>query len=73
MWYSVTAYESEREEFQAMLQEDKAKLQREKDQLLIEKTMVKEAINTTYLSVPGLAQEEQELVKAQVVKLTETI
>jgi hypothetical protein len=42
-WYCVTTYENEKEEFQAMLQEDKVKLQREKEQFLAEWTMVKEA------------------------------
>jgi hypothetical protein len=40
----VTAYESERDEFQEMLEEDKEKIQREKDQLLVEKTAVKEVV-----------------------------
>jgi hypothetical protein len=71
--YCVTTYENEKEEFQAMLQEDKVKLQREKDQFLAEQTTVKEAVNKACRSVPGLAQEEQESVEVQVVKLAETI
>jgi hypothetical protein len=67
--YSVTTYESEREEFRAMLQEEKVKLKREKEQLLTEKTVFKEALNKSCRFVPGLAHEEQELVEAQVVKL----
>jgi hypothetical protein len=43
--YCVTAYENEKEEFWAMLQEDKAKLQRENEKLLAERAMVKEAVN----------------------------
>jgi chromosome segregation ATPase len=72
-WYSVATYESEREEFQAMLQEEKSQLQREKEQLLTEWAMVKEVVSKACHSVPGLAQEEQESVEAQVVKLAETI
>jgi hypothetical protein len=30
-WYNVATYESEREEFQVMLQEEKFQLQREKE------------------------------------------
>jgi hypothetical protein len=51
--YSVAAYESEREEFWAMLQEDNAKLQREKEQLLAEGAIVKEAVSKSCHSVPG--------------------
>jgi hypothetical protein len=71
--YCVTAYENEKDEFWVMLEEDKVKIQREKDQLLAEKTAVKEAVNKTLHSVPGLAQEEHESVEVQVVKLAETI
>jgi hypothetical protein len=35
--------------------------------------MVKEVVNKSCHSVPGLAQEEHESVEVQVVKLTETI
>jgi hypothetical protein len=56
-----------------MLEEDKVKIQREKDQLLMEQTVVKEAVNKSLRSVPGLAQEEQESVEIQVVKLAEAI
>jgi hypothetical protein len=34
--YCVTTYENEKDEFWAMLEEDKVKIQREKDQLLAE-------------------------------------
>jgi hypothetical protein len=56
--YSVTAYENEREEFQAMLQEDKEKLQREIEQFLAEHIVVKEVVNTARRFVPVLTQEE---------------
>jgi predicted nucleic acid-binding Zn-ribbon protein len=51
VWYCVTTYENERDEFWAMLEEDKEKIQREKDQLLAEKTAVKEAMNKALHSV----------------------
>jgi hypothetical protein len=71
--YSVTAYENEKEQFQAMIQEEKAQLQREKEQLLTEWDTVKEAVNKSCRSVLGLAQEEQELFEVQLAKLVETI
>jgi hypothetical protein len=56
-----------------MLEEDKEKIQREKDQLLTEKTAVKEVVRRALRSVPGLAQEEHEAVEVQVMKLVEAI
>jgi hypothetical protein len=43
--YCVTAYENEKEEFQAMIQEEKSQLQREKEKFLTEWAMVKEAVS----------------------------
>jgi hypothetical protein len=40
-WYCVIAYENEKDEFRAMLEEDKENIQREKDQLLAEQTVGK--------------------------------
>jgi hypothetical protein len=51
----VTAYENEKDELWAILEEDKEKIQREKDQLLIEKTAFKEVVIITLHSMPGLA------------------
>jgi gamma-glutamylcysteine synthetase len=53
VWYSVVSYESEREEFQAMLQEEKAQLQKDKEKVLAEQAIVKEAVSKAYHSVPG--------------------
>jgi hypothetical protein len=53
--YYVTTYENEKDEFRAMLKEEKAKIQREKDQLLLEQTAVKEVVNKALLFFPGLA------------------
>jgi len=55
VWYSVATYESEREEFQAMLQEEKSQLQREKEQLLAERDTVKEIVTKACHYVQGLA------------------
>jgi hypothetical protein len=69
----VTTYKNEKDELWAMLEEDKAKIQREKDQLLTEQTVVKEVVSKELHSVSGLAQEEQESVEIKVVKLVEAI
>ena len=53
--YYVTTYENEKDEFQAMLEEDKMNIQREKDQLLVEKTTVKEVVSKELRSVPGFS------------------
>jgi hypothetical protein len=56
-----------------MLHEEKSHLQREKEKFLIERATIKEVVSKSCHSVPGLAQEEQESIEAQVVKLAETI
>jgi hypothetical protein len=48
-------YENEKHEFRAMLEEDKEKLQREKDQILTEQTTVKQVVSKSLLSMSGLA------------------
>jgi hypothetical protein len=53
--YCVITYENEKNEFWAMLEEDKENIQREKDQLLAEQTTVKEAVNKALHFVLGLA------------------
>jgi hypothetical protein len=65
--------QQEKDEIRAMFEEDKAKMQREKDQLLTEKTVVKEAVTKELRSVSGLAQEEPESTEMQVGKLAEAI
>jgi hypothetical protein len=49
----------EKDEIRAMFEEDKEKIQKEKDQLLTEQTMVKEVVTKALFSVSGLAQEEE--------------
>jgi trimethylamine:corrinoid methyltransferase-like protein len=56
-----------------MFEEDNAKVQKEKDQFLVEKTTVKEAVTTTLRSMTRLAQEEEESTEIQVEKLAEAI
>jgi hypothetical protein len=56
-----------------MLEEDNAKIQKEKDQLLTEKTAVKEEVTKALRSVSSLEQEEQDSTEIQVGKLPEAI
>jgi hypothetical protein len=56
-----------------MLEEDKEKIKREKDQLLTDQIAVKEVVSRALRSVPGLAQEENETVELQVMKFVEAI
>jgi chromosome segregation ATPase len=72
-WYCVTVYENERDEFWAMLEGDKAHIQKEKDQLLAEHTAVKEVMRKSLRSMPGLAQDEDESIEVQVTKLAKAI
>jgi hypothetical protein len=53
--YCVTAYENEKHDFWVMLEEGKEKIQREKDQLLPEHTVVKEVVGRALHSVPSMA------------------
>ena len=50
----VTAYAKEKGEIRVMFEEDKEKIQKEKDQLLAKKTMVKEAVTKALCFVSGL-------------------
>jgi hypothetical protein len=54
-------------------EEDKEKMQKEKDQLLAEQTEVREAVMRALHSVLGLAQEEPDSTEMQVGKLAEAI
>jgi hypothetical protein len=51
-----------------MFEEEKEKIQKEKDQLLAEKIGVKEAVTRSLCSVSALVQEEPESTKMQVGK-----
>jgi hypothetical protein len=63
--------QKEKSEIRAMFEENKEKIQEEKDQLLAEKIVVKEAVTRALRSVSGLAQEEPESTEMQVGKLVE--
>jgi VIT1/CCC1 family predicted Fe2+/Mn2+ transporter len=53
--------------------EDKAQIQKEKEQLLTEQMGVKEAVTRALHSVSGLTQIEEDTVESQVEKLAEAI
>jgi hypothetical protein len=65
---SVAAYESEKVELQAKLQEEKkageAQLKNEKEKFLAEHVVVKDTVRKACRSMPDLVQEEQEHVEA---------
>jgi hypothetical protein len=65
--------QKEKYEIRAMYKEDNVKMQKEKDQLLVEQTAVKGEVTKALCSVPGLAKEEEESAKIQVGKLFEAI
>jgi hypothetical protein len=65
--------QQEKVDVQAKFEEDKEKMQKKKDQLLVEQTVVREAVTRELLYVPGLAQVEEETFKIQVGKLVEAI
>jgi hypothetical protein len=69
----VTAYEKEKDEIRVMFKEDKENVQKEKYQLLVEQTAVKEEVTKALHSVPSLAQEELESIDMQVGKIAEAI
>jgi hypothetical protein len=56
-----------------MFEEEKEKMQKEKDQVLAEHTMVKEAVTRALLSVSGLEQEDPKSSEMQLGKLVEAI
>jgi predicted nucleic acid-binding Zn-ribbon protein len=65
--------QQEKDEIRAKFEEDKEKIQKEKDQLLAEQIVVREAVTRALRSVSGLAQMEEETTESQVGKLVEAI
>jgi hypothetical protein len=65
--------QQEKDYIRAKFEEDKEKIQKEKDQLLIEHIGVREVVTRQLLSMMGLAQMEEETIKIQVRKLVEAI
>jgi hypothetical protein len=71
--YYVTSYKNDKDELRVMLEEEKEKIQREKDQLLADQTAVKEFVRKSLHSMPGSTQEDHEAVEVQVTKLAEAV
>jgi chromosome segregation ATPase len=65
--------QQEKDDLQAKFAEDRAQIQKEKEQLLMEQIGVKEAVTRALRSVSGLAQMEEETTESQVGKLVEAI
>jgi hypothetical protein len=65
--------QQEKDDLQAKFAEDRAQIQKEKEQLLTEQMGVKEAVTRALHSVMGLAQMEEETTESQVGKLVEAI
>jgi hypothetical protein len=65
--------QQEKDDLQIKFEEDKAQIQKEKEQLLMEQVGVKEAVNRALRSVTGLEQIEEDPVESQVAKLAAAI
>jgi hypothetical protein len=65
--------QQETDDLRARFEEDKEKIQKEKDQFLAEQIGIREAMNRALHSVSGLAQMEEETTEIQVGKLVEAI
>jgi hypothetical protein len=65
--------QQEKDDIRAKFEEDKEKIQKDKDQLLTKQTVVREAVTRELLSMRGVAQMEEETVKSQVGKLAKAI
>jgi hypothetical protein len=63
----------EKYDLQAKFEEDREKIQRQKDQLLVEQTTVKEELDRALSSLLGLAQMEEETTKIQLGNLAKAI
>ena len=60
-------------EIRVVFEEDKENIQKEKDQLITEQTMVKEVVTKALFSVSGLAWEEEMSIVIQVGNIVEAI
>jgi hypothetical protein len=67
------AAQQEKDAIQAKFEEDRAKIQKEKEQLLTKQIGIEEAVNRAFLSVTGLEQKAEEPIERQVMKLAEVI
>jgi predicted nuclease with TOPRIM domain len=67
------AAQQEKNALQAQFEEDRAKIQKEKEQLLTKKIGIEEAVNRAFHSVIGLEKKVEEPIECQVTKLVEFI
>jgi hypothetical protein len=65
--------QQEKDDIREKFEEDREKIQREKDQLLTEQIGLREEVTRALCSVSGLAQMEEETTESQVGKLVEAI
>jgi len=63
----------EKDDIRMNFEEDREKIQKDKDQLLAKQMGIREAVTRALRYVSGLAHMEAEIVKKQVGKLAETI
>jgi hypothetical protein len=67
------AAQQEKDALQVKFDKDRAKLQKEKEQLLVKQIGIEEAVNRAFLSVTGLEKKAEEPLEKQVMKLAEVI
>jgi hypothetical protein len=65
--------QQEKDDLQTKFEEERAQIQQEKEQLLVEQVGVKEVVNRALHSVTGLEKKEEDPVEHQVVKIVESI
>jgi hypothetical protein len=65
--------QQEKDDLQTKFEEERAQIQQEKEQLLVEQVGVKEAVSRALRSVMGLEKKEEDPVEHQVAKLVEAI
>ena len=65
--------QQEKDDLQIKFEEDKAQIQKEKEQLLTEQVGVKEAVNRALQSVTGLEQIEEDPMESRVANLVVAI
>jgi hypothetical protein len=53
--------------------EDRAKVQKEKEQLIAKQIRIEEAVNKAFFSLTGLEQKAEQPIERQMMKLTEFI
>jgi hypothetical protein len=67
------AAQQEKDTLQAKFEEDRAKIQKEKEKLLAKQIGIEEAVNKAFLSVTGLEQKAEDPIECQVMTLAEVI